>query len=836
MAKNITTKSRKSYLPIISTLLILSGNLQLILPALADPDTAAGTKIDNTATATYNDPNDPSAKLTSKSNKVTVEVAEIAGITVKASGIAKQDGSTTPIAKNDELYYTYTVTNVGNDTTKFRIPNTANLTGPGIISGSLEVNYNDGNGWHAITAGSLDTTPLAPRGSILVRVPITVDSSPQSGDTINVQLGNTPGNSQNQDFITNGGDVYTVDAADGTIGETPGAPANGVREASDTQGIKVGDAAKNQPLVTIEKTRSEYLPGDSSIITDDRITYDLKFRVEQNDPTTGGFIPAPLLPLSNINIDGTPEKHILVSDAIPAGTVLTGLTTAPTGWTAVYTLDDPATTPYDDATKARWVTTVPGGNFSAVKRVGFINNNSVASVGPGTTVQTFRVQVLTSNVPGNSATIANIAQVFGASDSAGTVPVVDESGDQTPSNYNETAGAFDPATDGYLPDGNGDGQPDELGTVGTDPGNNNTGTGTAGEANILPLGIAKVYDLLNGPDNAPGATGPNSNNDDFTNKSAILPSAKATPGSTYDPGPVNFTNTIINNGQTKGNITIEPSPLANPNDLPNGTKVTIISPLGATATYTYDQVNNTFTTTGTPIVVPNVAPNQQFNYGVEIDLPNNTSLSTDAASGDNEPGYPVPLTATISNGGAVLNKNTTIDRVYTGYLKLTKLSRILQGDGELVKAGQGDFNSTPTDANGNDPNSTVADVLRTPSSGNIIEYKVIYKNISEPPAGSGNVSLKADNIVITEDGVTAPNNWALDNDNNSEIDTSNIVGSASDSRGGNISYFSGSPASTSTIDQSGVTVNNDVTKYIDKVTGLLEPQKEGFLIFRRRVN
>ena len=689
MAKNITTRSRKSYLPIISTLLILSGNLQLILPALADPDTEAGTKIDNTATATYNDPNDPSAELTSKSNKVTVEVAEIAGITVKASGIAKQDGSTTPVAAGDELYYTYTVTNVGNDTTKFRVPNTANRTGPGIVSGNLEVNYNDGNGWQPITGGSLDTTPLSPGGSILVRVPITVDANAQSGDTINVQLGNTPGNGQNQDFITNGGDVYTVDAANGTVGETDGAPVNGVREASDTQGIKVGDAAKNQPLVTIEKTRSEYLPGDSSIITDDRITYDLKFRVEQTDPTTGGFIPAPLLPLSNINVDTQNQKRILVADALPAGTVLTGPTTAPTGWTAIYTLDDPATAPYDDATKARWVTNPT--NFANVKRVGFINKDSVASVGPGTTVQTFRVQVVTTNVPGSSATIANIAQVFGASDSGGTVPVVDESGDQTPSNYNETTGAFDPATDGYLPDGNGDGQPDELGTVGTDPGNNNTGTGTAGEANVLPLGIAQAYDLLNGPDNAPGAIGPNGNNDDFTNKSAIVPSAKATPGSTYDPGPVNFTNTIINNGQTLGDITIEPTPLANPNDLPNGTKVTIISPLGPTATYTYNQGTNTFTTTDTPIVVPNVNPNQQFNYGVEIDLPNNTPLSTDAAPGDNEPGYPVPLTATITDGDANPNnnpKNITIDRVYTGYLKLSKLSRILQGDGETVRQGK----------------------------------------------------------------------------------------------------------------------------------------------------
>lgn len=842
MAKKIITRSRKYYLPLISTLLIISGNFQLILPALAAPDTAAGTKIDNTATATYNDPNDPDAELTSKSNTVTVEVAEIAGITVIASGIEQQDGSTDPIAPNDELYYNYTVTNVGNDTTKFRIPNAAKRFGPGIVSGDLEVNYNDGSGWQTISGGSLDTTPIAPGGSILVRVPVTVDSNAQPGQTISVRLGNTKGDAQNDPFDPSGNDVYTVDAAPPTTGEIEGAPVNGVREASDIQGIEVGDAANNKPLVTLEKEMSQHLPGDSSIITDDKITYDLKFRVEDTDPTTGGFIPAPLLPLDNITVDTTPQKRILVSDTLPAGTVLTGPTTAPTGWTPVYTLDDPSTAPGNDATKAQWLTSVPSNNYAAVTRVGFINNDSITSVGPGTTVETFRVEVVTTSVPGTSVTIANIAQVFGASDPDGTVSVVDESGDKTPSNYNEGSGTFDLPSDGYLPDDNGDGQPDELGTVGTDPGNNNTGTGDGGEANVLPLQVAQTYDLLNGPESHPGAIGPTGNNDDFTNKSAVVPSANSAPGSTYNPESVEFTNTILNNGQTAGNITIEPTPLADPNDLPDQTTITLVNPLGGpTVTYTYDQGDNEFDlTSGTPLVIPNVAPGEKYNYGVEIDLPDGTPLSTDADPTDDEPGYPVPLTATIDNGDPDPNnhpKNTTIDRVYTGYLKLIKFSRILKGDSEVeVGTGQGDFESTPADADGNDPNPNVTDVPRKPSPGHIIEYKVLYRNISEADVGSDNVLLNAANIVITEDGVTAPNNWAKDNDNNSEIDTSNIQGSAQDSRGGTIKFFSGDPANTSAIDQSGITVNNDVTKYIDEVSGQLEPQQEGFLTFKRRVN
>ena len=66
-----------------------------------------------------------------------------------------------------------------------------------------------------------------------------------------------------------------------------------------------------------------------------------------------------------------------------------------------------------------------------------------------------------------------------------------------------------------------------------------------------------------------------------------------------------------------------------------------------------------------------------------------------------------------------------------------------------------------------------------------------------PQAGSGNVILNADKVVITEDGTTfddtpaGTNNWALDNDNNGQIDTSNIIGSAKDSGAATIQFFSG---------------------------------------------
>ena len=51
--------------------------------------------------------------------------------------------------------------------------------------------------------------------------------------------------------------------------------------------------------------------------------------------------------------------------------------------------------------------------------------------------------------------------------------------------------------------------------------------------------------------------------------------------------------------------------------------------------------------------------------------------------------------------------------------------------------------------------------------------------------------------MITEDGTLLPNNWAEDQDGNGSLDTSNVVGQASNSAGvATIGYFSGDPATT----------------------------------------
>ncbi|MFN6499195.1 MAG: hypothetical protein RMX65_019650 [Nostoc sp. DedQUE01] len=854
-------KQSHCYQSLVATALLTGSLFQFVAPVLAE-GTTAGTSISNTATATYEDPNSPGTTINATSNTVVVTVAEVAGITVSASGVEDSNGGT--VGVGDLLIYTYTLTNVGNDPTQFRIPNLASTTGPGTVSGtlpggtpnSLQYSTDGGKTWQNITSTEVFIPSVPPGGTVLVRVPVTVQAGANTNDVITVTLGNTPGNAQNQLRNPDGGDVYTADNPDGSVaGEVAGSPVNGTREASATQQIKVASTVKNYTLATILKTRSTYSNAGTPQITDDKLTYDLSVRVESNDLTGQGITPAPLVGTS-INVDGVAATYILVSDAIPAGTDLAVAPTPPPGWQAVYTTDAITT----DANTANWKTfplkgadTLPG-----ITRVGFINQpSSISSIAPGATVSGFSIQLAIESTATSPLTVANIAQLFGQTPGT-NAPVYDESGDQNPSNYDGSPGSMTPPTG---TDTNNDGVPDILTPTsvddgfidnptspetGTDPSNNNSGTGPSGEANIFKLETPINSAILNGPQNAPDAVGPSGQtNDDFTNKSSLIPAGTA-PGTKIDPAAVGFTNTIKNNGTSAGTLTLTPIPPANLKDLPDGTKVTVTYG-GQSTVYTYNQGTGTFATASTPITIPNVAAGATINYGVEIDLPSNTSLSTDTIPdypGDKEFGYPVYIKASIDTNADNISdsENITIDRVYTGYLKLVKLSRVLPGTGPAVGTGQDDFESTPA-TNGIDPNANVADVPRTPAPGNIIEYQIRYKNISDPQAGSSNVILNADKVVITEDGTTfddtpaGTNNWALDNDKNGQIDTSNVVGSAKDSGAATIQFYSGNnPANISGIDQTGTTVTTDVTKYVDTATSKVTPGEQRTFTFQRKVN
>ncbi|MEO1560549.1 MAG: hypothetical protein AAFS12_13285, partial [Cyanobacteria bacterium J06632_19] len=159
--KKKIVKKGQVYRSLVAAALIANGVFQFIAPVLAQATTAGG-EIKNSATATYEDPNNPNTPINTTSNEVVVQVAEVAGVTVTAAGttpITDTDGDGAADA-GDKFYFNYTVTNVGNDPTKFRIPNLATTTGPATVSGDLEVSIDGGTTWAPITGTEIETASV----------------------------------------------------------------------------------------------------------------------------------------------------------------------------------------------------------------------------------------------------------------------------------------------------------------------------------------------------------------------------------------------------------------------------------------------------------------------------------------------------------------------------------------------------------------------------------------------------------------------------------------------------------------------------------------------------
>jgi len=880
----------------------------LVLPAFAE-GTPAGTVITNEATADYQD--DDGNDFDTQSNTVQVTVAKIAGITNRHLGVNDLDGGS--VEANDELQFDFLITNTGNAPTNIFIPGANQITTTGFSSiDRVEILFDtDGDGEYddaseevtdqdnglIVDGIDTDTNGVPADADFVVRVTGTVADDNALGDPISVTLGNTGLNdnspaTQNQpDDSDNSLDdeVRTVNIGD--------EPANGEREASSTKSVEFTTQIEPLAFATIRKVASNVDSGATSSGSDDIITYDLGLTVESSS-LDGSFEAAPLEG-TTIRLDGLDAERVLISDAIPEGTVLTptedldndgtielngedlpDTVTDSEGneWTVVYSFDDPTTTvPVDPdpddvgvvgLPAAEWTQTAPNNDdgddtndFEDVERIGFIydattNGNELPANGAELTG--FQFSVLTSGLPGAGGSVFNLAQVFGQTfdDPNDTIDVdneiiYDESGDQRPNNFNDdgtppddTGSAFDPGEDTGVANPNEDG---------IDENNNNTGQGPDGENNeVIITGTVVSEDrLLNGPLNEPGAIGPNNDNDDFTNVS-IGPDPDN--DGTNDPNSVTIENTvgIRADASRSDNVTIEPivptggtsaeSASETPGsgffgangDIPDGTTVTIRFDVDGdgtaeTATYTYDATNEEFTTNDAPINVGSIEPGEEITYEVDVDLPSGTNPVA---------GYNIPIIAfpdddpTNSPGftGETVN-NITIDRVYTGFITLVKEARILNPDG-TVKEG---FTDNPS---------------QQAEPGDFIEYRIRYENISEAPIGSGNVTLNANNFIITEDGTVADsdgdriadqngNNWALDgSDNGTPTDTDDtdngvidtLHSQNTDASDGTVTFsnLSGPIGTTDPAD------GTDVTQYENEV-GTVEPGDTGIFTFRREV-
>jgi uncharacterized repeat protein (TIGR01451 family) len=259
-----------------------------VLPLLAIPP-VAGTTIDNQATGSFVDAEDPDAAQQKVfSNVVTLTVAEVAGVnvgvglpviapaTVVGAGSYQSYSDVYP---GTVVYFDFTITNTGNDPTQFVIPSTATVTG-GTVGQLQIIGYNnvvfDGLAGRPnavnvpttfaaatnVTGALLNGIASANSGSVYagdsikVRVPVTITAS--SGSKVTVLLGNTPADTspgaaatdrlQNQQYTNNSStDIYTVDNANPAVAATTpggdkeviGAPVNGIREASAMASVNV---------------------------------------------------------------------------------------------------------------------------------------------------------------------------------------------------------------------------------------------------------------------------------------------------------------------------------------------------------------------------------------------------------------------------------------------------------------------------------------------------------------------------------------------------------------------------------------------------------------------
>jgi hypothetical protein len=826
-------RSSRLYRPMAIAALISAGVLQPLLPVLA-AGTAADTSISNTATATYAD--DSGTIFNATSNTVQIKVAPVAGLTVKSTGITDSNGGA--IEAGDSVVYNFDVTNIGNTPEDIYIPSAPTTTG--LDPASVVVTYQIGAGAVTPRPANGIIPGVAPDQVVKVFVTANVLSTGlTAGNPVSVTLGNTAPN-DNSPATQN-----VLDATDGANSDevrtvaltTPTYTVN--REASATQSLPFASKVTPQAFALIKKTATS-VPGATPAGNDDVITYNLNFSVLNSSPN-GSYTPAALVG-TQVKVDNVAAPKILVSDAIPAGTSLQAAPTAPAGWTTVYSYDnvdttipivsgDPSALP-----AASWSTAAPTpAQLSTVKRIGFIA--TATSIAAGSAAVDFPINVVTSGLPVNGGKVSNIAQVFGQTSGDTTNKVVlDESGDATPSNFEDTGVPgpnYNPATD--------TGKADPT-TQGIDTAGNNSGTGTKGEdtqVTITGTVAAAVDSIFNGPNGVPNAVGPTDSNDDFTNSSTQPPAGQSPIANIATAQTTSFKNSVNNPGTTSlADVTVQPiapskaeavdgiatvGQYGSDADIPVGTLVTVTELINGvatskTATYIYSitaGVGSFALNTGstTPVNLGTLAPNAIVSYKTDVTLPAGSILPLKAV--------PIPMVAfpddnpTGANAGFTneTTNNITLDRVYTGYVKLIKEARILSADKSTIVQDW-----TDAAASGGLLTSKAA-------PGQYIEYRIRYQNISTPANGTGNVILNAKNFTLTEDGKAAvgssTNNWG-----SFTLHQQNTTASQ-----GSVNYYTGVNALIGTTDPAD---GNDVGKY-ENVVPSIAPAGQGVFQFRRVV-
>jgi hypothetical protein len=368
---------------------------------------------------------------------------------------------------------------------------------------------------------------------------------------------------------------------------------------------------------------------------------------------------------------------------------------------------------------ATWSTTPPA-PLSNLTRVAFPVGTTLTA---GTSSPPINVIVTVNSSANASLPIQEIGDVFGKNFVGAAI--LDQSGDAVSNN------------------GDGNANFDEGTAAG------------AGHGVIQITTLVQIGSVLIGPSGAPSATGPTDQNNDYINKSVNTGIAGVAPdGNTTASGQLVYVNTIQNTGNANDTYTLDAPTV----------------PAGFTVEVSTDGGANYTTVSGGGSVSLAIGFGNTANISVRITEPAGKPMLT---------GFDTVIRATSTVTPAANNK--TINRLYTGFVRLDKGSSV--------------------------SNSTGVGGATDPVPGAVITYTVTYTNISTSNGDANCVKLTANNLIITEDGSAAPSNW------------------------GTFTTNSGTPSDSG----SGAVVTVSAMKYTDTVSSLA-PGGSGTFTFKRVIN
>ena len=547
---------------------LLALTCAFVASALAQ-QTAGGTQITNTATATYEDSGGNGYSTTSL--PVVVTVANVAGLAITPDG-----GAGSVVAGNTNASVAFTVTNTGNfaDTVRFEAMGASLTVGGAITLANVTQAFVDADGNGSFNGADVNilTNPLfatsasvPANGSITVVVKYSVPAS--ATGNITIQLGDTPGAGNGDNAVA---DLSAAEVRNSTAG------VNGRSEGRGNYTITVQTDAQLQTTLTTS-TPGPIAPGSDityllhTCNTGTQTANSATIQRGPSGPVTGVYeiVPIPL------------QTSLAAGQVFPAGTLYS---------TDALTLDPRS------AVGAQWQSwqLTPPANLSLVRRIAFNRGASLAASACTTDIS-YKVTI-DANANADIPVLA-IADSFAINTFSNSI--TDQSGDSVGGAGNSRA---DLSPAGSLPDGSNLSQPGNL----------------DGDGVLLPIAIAKQGSVLNGPSGQPGARGPaNTTNDDFTNKSVNTGIAGVPPGSnTTAAGTVTFNNTVQNTGNSNDVYTLT---VPNFGTLPAGTVIIITTPQGTVT------VNAGNAAGSVPI---NVARNGTANYTVQVTLPANQLVLT----------------------------------------------------------------------------------------------------------------------------------------------------------------------------------------------------------------